>query len=418
MGSVNHYNSGMTGQSWGQRQNAHVDDAQAEPIHAYQPSSATPIIAWLHHHALDDSILAAWERFDAAPGADNIFYQSWFLRPSLRQFDQDGKVRLFTLWDGPVGTGELIGLMPMLHQSRYGRWPMRYISNWQHPNLFMANPNIRAGDEVLFWQTLLAELDQSRGTGMFLHLYGIATDRVCHAVLRNQALIQKRHVAIVTDERRAVMETTRSTEDYYSRTLRGKKRKELRRLMSRLSDMGQVALVQGCDAMGIDGWIDSFLKLESAGWKGGQHSALDDNKTTRSFFADIVHGAYQRGQVELTALTFEGAPVAMLVSFLSNGQGYAFKTCFDESFAKFSPGVLLQVENLDMLHRHGLTTLDSCAAQGHPMIDSLWGERRHVQRISLSLRGWRGRMFLTAHDLAERAMDAIRYRRNHDDAGG
>ncbi|MEO1044058.1 MAG: GNAT family N-acetyltransferase [Pseudomonadota bacterium] len=410
MADISQYNPGLDTHSWVGPGAVGSRKGNAAPLQQRMTDRTRLSAAWLEHSALDDEILAAWQRFDNAAGADNIFYQSWFLLPSLEQFDRDGKVRLFTLWDGPVGNGELIGLMPMLLQRHYGRWPMRYISNWQHPNLFMANPNIRAGHEVAFWEILLAELDSSPDSGHFLHLYGIATDRMCHSVLRNQALLQKRHVAIVTDERRAIMETTRETEDYYTRTLRGKKRKELRRLKNRLSDMGEVTLVQGCDDIGIDRWIADFLKLESAGWKGGQGSALDDHANTREFFGDIVRAAHQRGQVELTTLQFERTPIAMLVSFVAGGQGYAFKTCFDESFARFSPGVLLQVENLDMLHRLKLDTLDSCAAEGHPMIDSLWGERRHVQRLSLSLHGWRGRMFLKAHDLAEQAMDAIRHR--------
>lgn len=412
VGDISQYNRKLSNQ--GDQPLPDADQAKGDAARAV----ARPIrsehhgltAAWLNHAKLDERLLAAWEQFDRASGADNIFYQSWFLRPSLQQFDRDQKVQLFTLWDGPVSDGELIGLMPMLQQHYYGRWPMKYISNWQHPNLFLSNPNIRAGHEVAFWQILLDELDQSRDSGLFLHLYGIAADRIDHAVLRNQALLQKRHVAIVTDERRAIMQTTRDTDDYYTRTLRSKKRKELRRLRNRLEDVGQVELVQGCDAAGIDRWIDDFLALESAGWKGGQGSALDDSGNTRQFFEDIVRNAYKRGQVALTSLLFESSPIAMLITFIAGGQGYAFKTCFDESFAKFSPGMLLQVENLDMLHRLDLSTLDSCAAEGHPMIDSLWGERRHVQRLSLSLHGWRGRLFLKGHDLAEHAVDAVRHR--------
>ncbi|MBK8375584.1 MAG: hypothetical protein IPL18_12200 [Sphingomonadales bacterium] len=51
---------------------------------------------------------------------------------------------------------------------------------------------------------------------------------------------------------------------------------------------------------------------------------------------------------------------------------FSFKTAFDEDHARFSPGVLLQIENLKLLEKAGLDWCDSCAAQDHPMIDSLW----------------------------------------------
>ena len=58
---------------------------------------------------------------------------------------------------------------------------------------------------------------------------------------------------------------------------------------------------------------------------------------------------------------------------LRSGEGvFSFKTAFDEAFSRFSPGVLLQIENYALLDRPGLAWADSCAAPDHPMIDSLW----------------------------------------------
>jgi hypothetical protein len=36
--------------------------------------------------------------------------------------------------------------------------------------------------------------------------------------------------------------------------------------------------------------------------------------------------------------------------------------------------------------------MDSCAAENHPMIDSLWGERRTIVRVSVPLAGLRRRL--------------------------
>jgi hypothetical protein len=77
----------------------------------------------------------------------------------------------------------------------------------------------------------------------------------------------------------------------------------------------------------------------------------------------------------------------MLASLLAPPGAFSYKTAFDERFSRFSPGVLLQLENLAMLERAGIAWTDSCAAPDHPMIDSLWRERRALGRFSIAIGG-------------------------------
>ena len=77
----------------------------------------------------------------------------------------------------------------------------------------------------------------------------------------------------------------------------------------------------------------------------------------------------------------------MLANFLTPPGTYSFKTTFDESYARFSPGVLLQRENLALLARDGIEWADSCAAADHPMIDRIWREKRPIARVSIAIGG-------------------------------
>jgi hypothetical protein len=54
---------------------------------------------------------------------------------------------------------------------------------------------------------------------------------------------------------------------------------------------------------------------------------------------------------------------------------------------------LLQIENLALLKHDSIEWCDSCAAEGHPMIDSLWTERRQIGRYSVAI-GGKGRRTL------------------------
>ena len=87
------------------------------------------------------------------------------------------------------------------------------------------------------------------------------------------------------------------------------------------------------------------------------------------------------------SLVSVGFGIAMLANFITPPGAFGFKTAFDERFARFSPGVLLQLENLDLLDRPQVEWCDSCAAPDHPMIDGLWSGRRPIGRVSIAIGG-------------------------------
>ena len=77
----------------------------------------------------------------------------------------------------------------------------------------------------------------------------------------------------------------------------------------------------------------------------------------------------------------------MLASFVAPPHAFSFKTAYDEELARFSPGVLLQLENLAMLEREDIALTDSCAAPDHPMIGQIWPDRREIALLSVAIGG-------------------------------
>ena len=95
-------------------------------------------------------------------------------------------------------------------------------------------------------------------------------------------------------------------------------------------------------------------------------------------------------------LTLDAKPIAMLVNFITPPGAFAFKIAFDENCARFSPGVLIKIENLKMLDREDVDWTDSCAVEDHPMINSLWAERREIVRVTVPLAGARRKALFSA----------------------
>ena len=84
----------------------------------------------------------------------------------------------------------------------------------------------------------------------------------------------------------------------------------------------------------------------------------------------------------LLGLFLDDRPLALKCNFLSGDGGFAFKIAFDEAYRAFSPGFLLEVENVRRLHqRPEVRWMDSCADAQHAMINRLWPGRRTMATV-------------------------------------
>ena len=349
--------------------------------------AAAPAVRERFARDLDFSLQAQWQALAQAAAEPNSFQEPWFVAAGLEHLTEDRDIRLIEVRDGP-----LIGVMPLCVHNSYGRIPAAHVRNWRHHNDFLGTPLVRAGREADFWRALLGHLDSARWAPGFLHVNGLLERGPVHAGLVEAAAALRRPAPIVRRRTRAALASSLSPAEYLETNVRGKKRKELRRLANRLAEFGPVTsrtLGPGDD---LAAWCDDFLALERSGWKGRSGSALACRAKTEAFFRRALAGACAEGRLQIRRLDLDGRPLAMLINFLAPPGSFSFKIAYDEAYSRFSPGVLLQLDNLDILALGDVVWMDSCAAENHPMIDSLWGERRSIVRVSVPLAGARRRL--------------------------
>lgn len=334
-------------------------------------------------------LLAAWRELVAEASEPNSFSEPWFVTAGLRSLGREEEVRLVQIWSRRGGVPILLGLLPLCERRNYGRMRVHHVQNWGHFHNFLGTPLIRRGQEKNFWTALLRYLDAADWAPGFLHLHNLVAGGPVHLGLEAAARHLGRTSPVVHRSTRAMLASTLSPEAYYETNIRKKKRKELQRLSRRLAELGRVDSRAWDASEPVESWCDSFLDLERSGWKGRAGSALSDSKATESFFRDAVAGAAAAGRLQLLRLDLDGRPIAMLVNFLAPPGSFSFKIAYDENFGHFSPGVLIQLDNLQLLGRDDINWMDSCAAENHPMIESLWAERRTIVRLTVRLRGFR-----------------------------
>lgn len=327
--------------------------------------------------------IARWDALAPCAAEPNPFLESWYALPAQRALDPDGELAWLVL----EGDGIMAGIIPLLRQARYYRYPAPNLTNWVHGNCFVGSPLVAAGCERHFWRALLDWCDRHAGCGLFLHLTHMPLDGPLHSALLAVCAEQRRTAQPVHHEERAMLASPLTPEQYWQAALNGKRRKELRRQASRLAEAGDVRYEREDGCTNVEQWGREFLALELSGWKGREGSALAGEEATISLFLDALQGAAQRGRLERLTLRLDGRPVAMLASFICPPGCFSFKTAYDERYARFSPGVLLQQYNLQLLERGEIAWCDSCASANHPMIDRLWMERRPIGRINVAIGG-------------------------------
>ena len=364
-----------------------LDRAGEQPVRL-EPVPASDALRTLVHDREDGipgALAQDWIALADEASEPNSFAEHWFVAASLATLASGRELRLIEVRRG----GQLTGIMPVAIEQFYGRTTVRFVQNWCHHQSFLGTPLVRAGEEATFWSAVLDMLDASDWAPNFLHLRGMVEDGPVLRGLAEAAAERGRGSLTVHREARALLVGGLDSRTYFERTVRPKKRKEIRRLLSRLTERGPVQARRLEPGDELQDWCDAFLALEKAGWKGRVGTALACAAETEAFFRATVSGAFAAGKLDFLRLDLEDRPVAMLVNFLAAPGAFSFKTSFDERYARFSPGVLIQLENLKILDRGNIAWMDSCAVQDHPMIDSLWSGRRDIIRVTVRLSGFR-----------------------------
>ncbi len=175
---------------------------------------------------------------------------------------------------------------------------------------------------------------------------------------------------------RAALACGSSFENWFNENFSRKRRKEYRRLRNRLAEIGTLQSSTWQPGESVEKWIEDFLQLEAAGWKGRSGTAIACNESQMAHLRQALPQMAQNGSLLFWKITLDGKPAASLFGFREKNQVWLGKMAFDENLAQFSPGVLVILDaSRDLLGRKNIELVDSCADPDHPMINNIWRDR-------------------------------------------
>ena len=320
--------------------------------------------------------LAEWRDLAARAAEPNPFFEPEALAPAA---DLYGSVDVGLIEAG----GDLIGVLPLQRSRRWRHIPAATMAVWRHVDCFLGTPIVDAG---------AAE----RAMGALLDVAGVrlvafdmlGTGGPVEAAIRAAATARGLTPIVYESHERAALQR-RDEPTYLSGTVSKPRARELRRLRRLLCDHcgGDLAIH---DRSGDPIAIEGYLRAEAAGWKGREGTHFASSDTYAEFFRDLCGRFASAGRLQLLVLSCGGQDIAWKVNLSTGDTVFCFKIAYDPAFARFSPGVQLELDFVDLFHDTAYAWSDSCADPNNEMINRLWPDRRSVATLLVPTPGPRG----------------------------
>lgn len=319
-----------------------------------------------------------WRALGVAAGEPNPFMEPMMALPALDYPDTHSVFAVVAWGADSAGRRRLDGML-LLKPWKRSRFLPAAVQTWNYRLRAFGEPLIRAGREHAFWQAMLPHLDELPGFSV-LRLAQLHDGSASTIALREIAGEFGRPLYETRRFERAMLRGPTDLSVYKDR-LSTKMLREQKRRRRRLEELGPVTFHRLEAGEDPAPWIDALVALEAAGWKGRKGVAAASEPHVETLVRAVLAEAHRDGRLDLRRLDLDGRTISMLAHIETGRTAISFKIAYDEEYARYSPGVLLQMEALE--RALGLDWVDSCAPPGHPMFDTLWLERRPIVTLML-----------------------------------
>lgn len=299
----------------------------------------------------DTRLKTEWEELLASCPQATVFNTLGWIQANLLAFqNRENWVLAFR------DVGSLVAVIPLAVRSgrRYFR-ARRWVEFAGLPYADYGSSLVRPGFEeavaaglVQFLRSRAASWD-----GIFLDRFKTGTsflDQLA-AAAKGRGLVP---AARKSDEIRLL-----TKKDYMEQGQRGRAAsKSLRKSKNRLAAEGDIRFEVYDDGAQILERLETFFAWHVERFAAkGMRSPLADRQH-REFYRLIVDGLAPQGRIWLSVLSCDDKAIAMRFSPVFDGTLHLYSTCFDASFAKYSPSMLQLEMLLEHAFRSGIACVD------------------------------------------------------------
>ncbi|MDF2997743.1 MAG: hypothetical protein K0R27_3380 [Xanthobacteraceae bacterium] len=367
--------------------------------------------AWLTGEQLAGRA-AEWRALAEEAVEPNVFAGPECFLPALRHLD-GGRTHFLVAERG----GRLAGLLP-LRFSR-ARWGVPLACAIHHlPYAPHGAPLIARGDAPGVAVALLDALLEHRSSPTSLLLQHMpAAGPLADVWTQALAASGREMVRFAPFERPAMRKDGAA---YLAARMSKHRRRRLEQQRRKLHvEAGETEIAVAVEPAALAAALERFFALEAAGWKGRRGTAAGQEAARAAFFRESTAALAEKREARIVEIIRGDAPIAAALLFIAQGRAWFFKTAYDETLARYSPGVLLDIAVTEALDGDPDIALgDSLAVTPDPGFEALWRERLPMADWLVALdRGASMRFAISARLEAlrraarERAKQAVGYMR-------
>lgn len=323
----------------------------------------------------------------------NVFFNPRFLAPAMPRLD-DKDVRLAVIRDGDDFRSRLRLLVPFTVEKPTSPFGVPILRTWSSPFGPLGTPLVDRDDPAGVIDDFFDMLARPHlNLPKVFVMPEVRLDGPFAGMLTGLAESRGLPLEITNRVDRPHLQSTLLPDDYLTQALSKRHLQEFRRLKRRLSEIGRLEYRIARQPDEVREAVEAFLALEASGWKGRQGSAMAVDRYRAAFAREAAQRLAEDDLCRVYALHLDGEPIASLVVFVESGVAYTWKTAFDETYARFSPGTLLMIEVTQThLLDPNVEMTDSCAVPDHPVVSRLWTETRAIGTLVVGLTPGSGRL--------------------------
>jgi CelD/BcsL family acetyltransferase involved in cellulose biosynthesis len=347
----------------------------------------------------------AWRDLSARALEANVFAEPDFVLGALSHFARADRLRLLLVWRDE-SEEQLIGAVVLEFPRIAVGFGVARIWQSDQAGLAALMLDREAADQAL--AAILDWLVEARPKTIGLMLPTADASGATIAAVQALGLRRGAQLHQFGQKSRAILIAAGKLARGFEGALPKKRLKEWARQSRRLKERGEIGFRTASD----EATIEKFLALEARGWKGAQHTALGADAGLAAFTRSMLAGLTRQNRLAIHLLERDGEALAIGVVLRAGDRAFYWKTAYDEAYAEYSPGLQLTLELSRLQQRDpAIAATDSCAIEGHPMIDRLWTARLALVDSVIALRpgpARRLRLWLTAEMARRRLREAAK----------
>ncbi len=226
---------------------------------------------------------------------------------------------------------QLLACRDWLPRSSQKSWPVAHADSWINS---LSNSGLPSAGLAPSTDDALSLLEATESPILFRNL---PVDHPTTSALLEAASQSK----ILNHWQRAGLVLSGSFDDWMQNNFDQKRRKELKRLRSRLGEQGKLETISLAHQGDMAPFLKAFLKLEAESWKGHRGTAIASKARETAALESGLTAMHHAGRLKFWQINFDGQAIASLFALTDDGEVTLGKIAHADAFAKYSPGVLI-----------------------------------------------------------------------------